>query len=106
MRGVRPIPVSDGSWWSEKLLERSTQLRGLAQHRLRHEDSCVAEGDWRERGCNGGRRAARHAHRAAVHVVLLLRGLILVAALVRAAIMLCLNSWRLQHRTSFSGGSS
>jgi hypothetical protein len=79
------FPVSDASWRSEELLERTTQLGRFSQHRTRQEDGRVRQSDWRKRWRDGWRGAAGHAHHAAVHVVLLL-GLVFVATF-GAAIM-------------------
>ena len=102
----RSIPVSDGSWRSEELLERSAQLCWFAQRRHGHKDGPVRQRNWREGRGNGRRSTTRHPHHAAVHVMFL-NGLVPVApALVWTTSVLHLNGRRLQHWARFCGHCS
>jgi len=86
------------------LPERPAQISWFADDRRSKADRCIGQRDWSESRRDRRRCAARNAHHAVIHVVLL-KGLVLVAALIRTAIVLRLDSHGLLHRTGFNGDS-
>ena len=84
IRACAFIPISDGSWRSEELLERAAWRRRLAQDRLRDLERGRGQEQRRERRRDSWHGPAGHPDHAAAHLVgaLVGRCSILIAAIV------------------------